>query len=207
MKNLIVLKLLFVLAIHSLHAHNPLTARFELHGTLEKGAMLHTYLTQVGVHQALVKEYPSTNWENVSTDEYKSKIVKYLRDHIFIEADGAALTLGKAAIKLGDHQTEVKFYIADYYLETEELHVHVNAFAENGNQQSVFWWYTPVKTSKTILSRNINFKKVLFKSKIEDGGLNLSSWKVLLSFMVVFFLVGVCGYYYTHIIRSLWTRA
>lgn len=140
------------------YAHNPLTSRVELHGNMEEGALLDIYLTQAGVHQALKSTYPDLDFTNMELDRYKELIVDYLKGHIHLMADDVPLVIGSGAIKLGNHQTEIKLYVKNYPSEIQKLDVRIDAFRENGHQQTIFWWYTPLQTSKIVLSPRNEFR-------------------------------------------------
>ena len=147
----------FIFITLSSFSHNPLTSRFELRASLDKGALLNVYLTQSGVHSALLKKHPSINFPELSSSDYKSLLFKYIKSKVVIFADGEKLNLRYGAIKLGKHQTDMKFFIDNYPNKVQRLEVNIDAFKENGKQYSVFLWYAENKSSKVILSHKNNF--------------------------------------------------
>ncbi|MEM8939828.1 MAG: hypothetical protein AAGC64_10825 [Bacteroidota bacterium] len=150
--------LVWMLSTSILLAHNPLTARFELKASLKEGALLHVYLTQLGVHNALVKQHPDVDFKSLELNAYKKLVVSYIRKHVCLKADEVNLELGYGAIKLGNHQTDLRFYVKKYPEKVKSLAVEIDAFKENGNQQTVFWWYTTEAATKVILSSENGFK-------------------------------------------------
>ena len=201
MQRMIIAVLLCLLSLTNLEAHNPLTAKFELRASLEEGALLYVYLTQVSVHYALRKQHPDLDFDQVNADEYKRMVVQYLRAHIVLVADNIPLELGYGAIKLGSHQTDLRFYIENYPGQVEKLEVHLNAFQENGHQQTVFWWYTPEESSKVVLSAENGFREV-FDTAEEMRAADLSSvatteqkltlhWKMAIAFSLLVMLIFV----------------
>ncbi|MEM9679492.1 MAG: hypothetical protein AAF901_04140 [Bacteroidota bacterium] len=157
MSKILISVLLSLLSMSTSVAHNPLTSRFELRASLEEGAILDIYLTQAGLHSALVKQHPEVNLKDISLDSYKEMVVDYLKRHIHLSADCVPLEIGQGAIKLGNHQTDLKFHVPKYPQFLEQLDVKINAFEENGLHVNVFWWYTSEKSTKVILSRDNDF--------------------------------------------------
>lgn len=133
-------------------AHDPFSARFELHTNHKEGALLHIYLSQVSVHKTLIGVHPQVDFEKVEADQYKEMVVAYLKDHITIHGDGIEMNIGVGAIRLGSHQTELKFHLKNYPDHVERLEVAIDAFGESKRQHSVFWWYTSEKSSRLVLS-------------------------------------------------------
>lgn len=159
-------KIFLVIAIalvgSSAMAHNPLTAKFELNTNSEAGAaILNIYTSQTGVHEAMIKYYTATDFASIEATEYKKLLVQYLKKHISIHADNTLLEVGEGGIKLGNHQTDLKFLIENYPSEVQELKVEINAFQENENHHSAFWWKTKNGKSKLILSDKNNFQGLL----------------------------------------------
>lgn len=136
----------------SVMAHNPLTAKFELDATLQEGAILNICVSQTGLHQALIKYFTNTDFIAVSRTEYKKLVVQYLKEHISIMAEDTLLNIGEGGIKLGSHQTDLKFLIENYPSEVSSLTVNIDAFKENENHHSVFWWKGKEGSAKVILS-------------------------------------------------------
>ena len=138
-------------------AHNPLTAKFEL-DAIENGAILHIYLSQQGLHQALVKHYSDKDLTTISANEYKKIAVQYVKKHTGIAANQKLLALGEAGIKLGNHQTNFKFLINNYPAEVTDLDLHINAFQENENHHTMYWWKRKGTQAKVILSAKNEFR-------------------------------------------------
>jgi len=177
----IVAILLLLFGIQTAEAHNPLTARFDLVVPSNNDVVtLKLYLTQLGVHKALEKQYPEINFEDVEVSDYKRMVIDYLRLHIFLKADDVILELGTSAIKLGHHETDVIFFIKNYPNKVITLDVAIDAFSENGNQQSVFRWITQEKDAKVVLSHRNEFSMVLGKKKnINTSNFSFSIWVFL----------------------------
>ena len=161
------MKKIFLIAVIALvssraMAHNPLTAKFELTADWKNNAaILNIYTSQAGVHEALIKHYTQIDFTSIEINEYKKLIVQYLKKHILIHADDILLEIGEGGIKLGNHQTDLKFLIENYPSEVNTLKVEINAFQENEDHHSVFWWKTKNAKSKLILSDKNEFQGIL----------------------------------------------
>lgn len=152
-----------------LHAHNPLTAKFELDATHPGLTVLHVYTSQTGLHQALLARYPATDFTTIATDAYKQLAVEYLRGHIHLEADGMVLPPAEGGIKLGSHQTDFKFLLPGYPQAVQTIWVRIDAFAENEHHQSVFWWKHPAGSEKVVFRESNEYTGTL--SLINDAAL------------------------------------
>lgn len=187
-------KFLLIVAIALVYssavAHNPLTAKFELNATLPEGAILNIYLSQTGLHQALIKYYKQTDFSTISTSEYKKLTVQYLKEHFALVADNEVLKIGEGGIKLGNHQTDLKFLIENYPSKVSNLEVYINAFKENENHHSVFWWKRKDAKTKIILSANNDFQGTLKSSDRMSMKIAIANKNKLwlgLGFLVLFF--------------------
>ncbi|WP_405564961.1 hypothetical protein [Polaribacter sp. Asnod6-C07] len=158
MKKFILILLLYS-SYFSLEAHNPLTSRVELVSSSNNKAVLNIYMTQSGLQKALLNEHNAIDFKELSRDQYEKLIIDYLKSRIKLSVNNNLLELGLSAVKLGSHETDAFFYIKNYPINTESLKVDIDAFKENGNQQTVFWWRSPKKNEKVVLSKKNDFKK------------------------------------------------
>jgi len=142
-------------------AHNPLTAKVELNTNLSEGGLLNIYLAQAGLHQALVKYFPATDFPTISTDAYKKLAVRYLKEHIHLSVDDTPLVIGEGGIKLGNHQTDLRFLINHFPKNTKTIQAHIDIGKENGNHHTVFWWLNKNAKTKVVLSEQNNFQSIL----------------------------------------------
>ena len=154
-KKITLLLILIVSSTSWLSAHDLLTSKFELQANFKDGAILKAYLTQAGLHHALEKRYPKHDFSK--KEEYEAMIISYLKEHIDIKADKVPMEFGFGAVKLGSHETDVILHIKNYPKAVSTLDVNIDAFQENGNHHSVFWWFAPEETSKFVLSEKNDF--------------------------------------------------
>ena len=196
---LFLLIIVIVLAPASAMTHNPLTAKFEL-DVLKEGALLNISTSQTGLHQALIKYYPKIDFSTISVRDYKKLTVAYLKKHLFLTTGDTILKIGKGGIKLGSHQTDLKFLIENYPKNVENLEVKIDAFRENENHHSVFWWNKISGRSKVVLSEKNDFQsafqgveQVMLNASMPTNGLWLLGLTSLLSAIFVFYRkIGSC---------------
>jgi len=185
MKNLLLPAVLAFLS-WNVEAHNPLTAKVELNTTLAEGGLLNIYLSQAGVHEALVKSFDQTDFSNISQPAYKKMVVQYIKSHIDIAADGMPLIIGEGAIKLGSHQTDLRFLINRVPKDIQSIVAKIDIGKENGNHHTVFWWIQKEGSRKVVLSiRNQFQSKLEIKQAIEPEPQTIYGKIVLISLAVL----------------------
>lgn len=139
-----------------LSAHNPLSAKFYLKIDQE-ASTLTINLSQGGVH-ALMKKIYGDKVNEMKADEYKKALVQYVKSNCNISFAGQPITLKQGGIKLGSHQTDLKFLV-DAPTQTEgDLKVHIPAFSENGNHQTIFVYDLKDLKDKVILSSKNGYR-------------------------------------------------
>lgn len=144
-------KALMAVVVYTAAAHNPLTAKMELVAAKDEGAIISVFLSQDGLHGALEHNSQET-LSSLDVEAYKRLAVQYVKQHISIHADGTKLVLGQGGIRLGSHQTDLRFAIDNYPASTKVLELNVPAFSENEGHHTAFWWKTAGTRSKVVLS-------------------------------------------------------
>ena len=130
--------LIFLLLTQGItHAHDVQTAGFTLHLNGEK-SYLDINLSQYGIEQALQKRHPELDFKTLANKAFKELLVSYLKQNIKLASEGEQYTLGGGLIKLGSHQSKVKFKIKNVNSTPEVLTVNIPAFAENPRQSNFF---------------------------------------------------------------------
>ncbi|WP_405610588.1 hypothetical protein [Polaribacter sp. Asnod1-A03] len=138
-------------------AHNPLSAKYYLEAT-PSGSLLTINLSQSGINHLMTQKFSEEYFENIDEKAWKELIVNYIKEHFTLNVDGVKITLAKGGIRLGDHQTDLKFILPPLPLEPKNIFVHIPAFKENGKHQTIFAYNILGKVDKVILSDKNNFK-------------------------------------------------
>ena len=120
-----------------LFAHNPSQSSLKL-SIYEQSGILEINLAEYGVEQALLKKYPDLDLKSIVLKDYKELIINYLKENINIAVNGQQLKIGKGAIKLGGHQTDLKFQIDNIPQDPQYVDVYAPCFKENEKQQNFF---------------------------------------------------------------------
>jgi len=143
---------LFFCMLLSSRAHNPNNTALSL--IQEKGLWsLHLLISQQGAHEALQHHYKKVDLHLLSKADYQKKYMQYVRDKLIIWVDTQRIQLGSGGIKLGKHQTEIRWLLPTFPLAYETLKMEVNVFCENPSQH----------TMVRITDGNKRFRKLLHK--------------------------------------------
>ena len=156
-----------------IHAHNPLSASFFLEGK-ENFGLLNISISQTGLHEVVKKKFSEKEIEALSAEAYKKFVVQYIKENFSLTIDDTHITLLDGGIKLGNHQTDIKFITSQLPLEFETINVKIDAFRENDDHQTIFSVSLNGYKDKFILGENNEY----------NGSFNTSDKKVSSSAML-----------------------
>ena len=156
-KSKIIITSFFLLFQIFLFAHNPQQSSLKLI-IFENNGFLNISLSQYGIEQALIKKYPNLDLSSVEPNDFKELLIKYLKEHIILSVDGHQLKIGKGVIKLGNHQTDLKFEINNFPENPKSMNADVSCFQENERQNNFFTILYKGLTTRAKLEKNNNFK-------------------------------------------------
>ncbi|WP_299385486.1 hypothetical protein [uncultured Lacinutrix sp.] len=163
MRKLFLFCVILALSFKTAHAHNPLSAMYYLE-VKEGIGILNISLSQAGLQEALKKHYSARKIETLTSIEYKKLAVRYLKEKFYLNINGNKIELLEGGLKLGNHQTDIKFITNALPKKLNTLDVKIEAFKENDHHQTVFSILLNGKTSKVILSKNNDYEtSVKFK--------------------------------------------
>jgi len=149
----------FVFIFSSLYAfgHNPLSARYHLKAG-EQASLLTINLSQDGVNHLFLKKYGAEKFAIIHQNEFKEWIVDYIKSNFNLSIDNKEIVLKKGGIKLGSHQTDLKFILPPLPQKIQNIQLHLPAFKENVDHQTIFSYTIYGKKDKVILSASNNFQ-------------------------------------------------
>lgn len=179
--------------VQSVLAHNPHSSSLRL-TVVERGGVLELSLSQYGVEQALIKKYPDMDLKSMEQNEFKENLIQYIKETISFSANGKALKIGSGIIKLGSHQTDVKFKILNIPKEIKYLDADVHCFKENEKQANFLTLSYNGLVCRAKLTKESNFVShfVVNEHKISiDYNTKDVSKSGLISIIAIFFLVMV----------------
>ena len=113
--------------------------------------------SQSGANYALRKYYQN-EFSAVSLEEYEEKYVAYVKKHIQITVDNKKIGLSSGGIKLGNHQTDMKFLLSDFPKEFENVQLDISVFKENENQNTVVKVIEGKKFIRKVLKKENEFQ-------------------------------------------------
>ncbi|XMO88272.1 hypothetical protein AAFN75_08245 [Algibacter sp. AS12] len=137
--------------------HNPLSARYYLEAT-PSGNVLTVNLSQSGINHLMTQKFSEAYFENIDEKAWKELIVSYIKENFNLNVDGIEIALTKGGIRLGSHQTDLKFVLPPFSQAPKHFFIEIPAFKENGKHQTIFAYNINGKADKVILSEQNNFK-------------------------------------------------
>ena len=138
------------------YAHNPQISSLRLNIQNSTG-ILEFSLAQHGIEQALLKKYPRINLKTIAPNSFKELLIKYLKETVLLSANGKSIKLGAGIVRLGSHQSDLKFKLKNIPKTINYIDVNAHCFQENENQQNFFTLTKGHLKSKIKLSRENNF--------------------------------------------------
>lgn len=183
MRNLI-LGLILVISPLFLTAHNPLSSTYYLEVN-EDVNILNIYLSQAGLNKAIIKKYSKEKVDEMSIEGYKQVLVDYLKDNFQLVVNGERIELLEGGIKLGNHQTDLKFVVSSFPLEIQKVFIEIPAFQENDHHQTIFSYNLYGEVDKVILREENDYKaEILF-------GEQPKSWVIIGALMILLLVIVV----------------
>lgn len=149
-----------------MHAHNPLSALYYLE-VKKDFSIITINLSQNGLHEALRKHYSDMDLEGLSDVDYKQLAVKYVKENFELKINKNDIQLLEGGVKLGSHQSDMKFITTTLPKRFKHLDVNIKAFSENEHHQTVFSLLLNGHTSKVVLNESNNYERsVVFKDNM-----------------------------------------
>lgn len=172
-----------------LSAHNSLSAKYYLNVN-EQVSLLSIHLSQVGVHAMMKKQY-GDQLEDMSVTEYKEALVSYVKTRCDLFVGDQKIILNQGGIKLGSHQTDLKFLVEVPSIARQNMSVSIPAFKENDLHQTVFAYNINGVKGKAILSQKNDYQSdIIFNKSLVESK---SSW-LLFSIIAVLAMVSLFLY-------------
>ena len=170
-------------------AHNPLSAMYYLEVEDDFG-ILNLSLTQSGLHNAIFKNFSDKEISEMSDLEYKKHIVDYIKANFYLAINNNEIKLLDGGVKLGNHQTDLKFITSKLPAEFNDLDVNIEAFKENEHHQTVFSLALKGKTSKVILNESNNY---MTSMNFENNRMisNASQFNKGYLWIAIFIIIGI----------------
>ena len=192
---------LFVLFQSQLLAHNPNQASIKL-VIQEKGAFIDFNMSQYGIEQVLLKKNPNLDLKTISKKELQELIINEVKKKIELTSNGKTVDLGTGVIRLGNHETNLKFLIENLPKNIEFIDVKANCFQENENQTNFFTILFKDKNARAKLFKKNNYQskfifnqdEIIVSDKLQTYNRNSSKILMIIAltiicFVIIYFLV------------------
>lgn len=173
-------------------AHNPQIVTYTIRNQYNIW-LVEASFPQVSVQNALIKSHGKNEVNNYDEATYRNKIINLFREVIQLSANNRKLMLGDAAIKLGSHQTDVKFMIKNFpnHLDEFNLTVEIESLPFNEKQQNIVRVIAYDQMERQILSKSNTYKGAfrltkdgIYKLDIKSEENNMNT--LILSITLVF---------------------
>ena len=170
-------------------AHNPLSARYHFEaGSLASELTIN--LSQDGVNQALLQSHDRPELEALPRKAFEELIVAYVKDNFDLSVNGQVVSLKQGGIKLGDHQTDLRFVLPAFTEPIERIKVNIPAFRENDHHQTIFSYVVEGMDGHVILSNENDYRTAVnFSAQEAETG----KWELIGSVGLILVL-GVSWY-------------
>lgn len=135
----------------SVKAHNPNTTSVVI-SPVNGVYSVHYVISQEGANYALTKYYTGEDLQRLTADQYKEKYIDYIKKHTRLIIDGKEIPLGSGGIKLGNHQTDIRFLLPNYPKDYKTVEITLNVFRQNENQNTVVRFLEGKKSFRKVLN-------------------------------------------------------
>lgn len=186
----IIILIALAFAFINAKAHNP-NATSVVISSIKGVWVVQFTISQQGANVALHQFYKNKNLANISVEEYKKLYVKYIKEHCTLTIDGKKIPLASGGIKLGNHQTDIKFLLPNFPEKYQNFELKLNVFEENKEQNIVVKLVDGEKTFRKILNHKNQFTMHLKQTKesIVEYKKNQNKTPNIIYFSLVIFLV------------------
>ena len=184
------------LSLTSVIAHNPNTTSVNL-SPINGIWVAQFTISQEGANVALKKFYKDLNLQNLTLKEYKELYIKYIKEHTTLKVDGNEVLFSSAGIKLGNHQTNIKFILEDLPISFDNIFLKLAIFEENQDQNTVVTFKNEDKTFRKVLNNNNNFELQFENTESsyrEYETTNFSLYVVISVGLIIFIFTGTFLY-------------
>jgi hypothetical protein len=149
--NKLLLFWVLMLTTVSVKAHNPNTTSVVI-SPVNGIYSVHYVISQEGANYALAEYYAGQDLQSLSSEEYKEKYIDYIKNHTRLLIDDKEIPLGSGGIKIGNHQTDIRFLLPNYPTDYKTVQVTIDVFKQNENQHTVVKFLEGEKSFRKVLN-------------------------------------------------------
>lgn len=200
--SIILKKLISILALIfisiNVSAHNPNTASVII-SPINGVWVVQFTISQQGANYALNNYYNNKDLNSIEIKEYKELYINYLRNKLSLIVDNKQIKLSSAGIKLGDHQTDIKFLLSDFPLNYSLVKLKLPIFEENKQQNTVVRFLENNKTIRKVMNKSNGFEMSFENSNNEFIMISVDENKdnkVIYFVLITILILGVGLYFF-----------
>ncbi len=139
------------------NAHNP-NSTFVVFSPNNGIWTAHFMIAQEGANISLAEFYKGQNLSELPLDQYKKKYIDYIKSKFRLEIDGKNIPLSSGGIKLGNHQTDIRFLLNEFPQNYEKVYLKMPLFEENEYQNTIVRFLEGSKKFRKVLKPGNNFE-------------------------------------------------
>lgn len=140
-----------------LKAHDINTASVTL-SPLNGVWTVHFSFAQAGVDYSLSKYLGNNSLDTLNAAIYKEYLADYIKSHFNLVIDNKSIPIGSGGIKLGNHQTDIRFFLPSFPKQYNRIFLSIPLFEENPNQHTIVKIKDGLLEGRKILKHTNNFE-------------------------------------------------
>ncbi|AFM03451.1 hypothetical protein Fleli_1004 [Bernardetia litoralis DSM 6794] len=148
--------MILILTFVSAKAHNPNTASIVV-SPINGFWIMQFAFSQESANAALTQFYPTQNLKDISVEEYKKLYIDYVKNKTSLKVDGQKIELSSGEIKLGNHQTDMKFLLPTFPKDYKEVQIKLSVFEENEEQNTALKFVENDKSIRKVINHQNEF--------------------------------------------------
>lgn len=149
------------MSIIQLKAHDINTASVKL-SPLNGVWTVHFSFAQAGVDYSLSKYLGNNSLDTLNAAIYKEYLADYIKSHFNLVIDNKSIPIGSGGIKLGNHQTDIRFFLPSFPKQYNRIFLSIPLFEENPNQHNLIKIKDGLLEGRKILKHSNQFEWEFF---------------------------------------------
>jgi len=146
-----------------------------------------------------IAEYSKISNDALKDEVFKKQLISYVKSHFKLSIDDEIISIGSGGIKLGNHQTDLRFIIPSFPKNYKTIKISIPLFKENKNQHTVVRLKDDQYEFRKILNHSNEFIFSVQKTNkgfIEDQSSN-SEYYLIVLFGGLILLIWIGYNYYS----------
>lgn len=138
------------------------------------------------MNKVLIEKLGEEAFNKLDQQELKEQLFQYIKDNFILSIDDEKVQLMEGGIKLGSHQTDLKFIIPRLSEELKIMEISIPAFKQNRSHQTIFSYNINGSIDHLILNQDNNYQSTIHFS---DANMNARLWITLIGLISLISLI------------------